>query len=406
MNDIQKAILEARSKQRELITKGFEPQDDSTIEKAKWNPGDIHPNGKWVFTEYKPGKFDWRNRKGGSAGSSDESKTSETVTNKEDNLSKFLSLAKKSVIDNKDNSPWEIPSNDINEGIKRFAKQQNLTDSEVSGLISRGVIKTGFEKKKNMGFTSIKFDSKKLQAELNSSGAQSKPANVLTKGSYVTYEVANIPHMGRVVSVDKDGKYANVRTTTGDLKSVSISKLKSADGLEKGWIERKMKERKYADGKTYNAEFEDSESTSDSKAEEQKKIEDKKGEKLNSLMEKYDGLPEKIKDNYKKVLSSIQEEGSKFYNFIKDLNDTSSGKLFIRPSDTRNSLEIMEVSSSFYSRQDGDAGDRKVESAFSNFDKVLKKHGVKTSVEYETAAGSYGGKGYISLDELKKLTSK
>lgn len=63
MNDIQKAILEARSKQRELITKGFEPQDDSTIEKAKWNPGDIHPNGKWVFTEYKPGKFDWRNIK-------------------------------------------------------------------------------------------------------------------------------------------------------------------------------------------------------------------------------------------------------------------------------------------------------------------------------------------------------
>lgn len=22
--------------------------------------GDIHPNGKWVWTEYKPGKFDWR----------------------------------------------------------------------------------------------------------------------------------------------------------------------------------------------------------------------------------------------------------------------------------------------------------------------------------------------------------
>lgn len=22
--------------------------------------GDIHPNGKWMWTEYKPGKFDWR----------------------------------------------------------------------------------------------------------------------------------------------------------------------------------------------------------------------------------------------------------------------------------------------------------------------------------------------------------
>lgn len=27
---------------------------------AKHNVGDIHPNGKWVWVEYKPGKFDWR----------------------------------------------------------------------------------------------------------------------------------------------------------------------------------------------------------------------------------------------------------------------------------------------------------------------------------------------------------
>ena len=32
------------------------------IEKAH-QVGDIHPNGKWVWTEYKPGKFDWRNLK-------------------------------------------------------------------------------------------------------------------------------------------------------------------------------------------------------------------------------------------------------------------------------------------------------------------------------------------------------
>ena len=29
------------------------------IEKAR-QAGDVHPNGKWVWTEYKPGKFDWR----------------------------------------------------------------------------------------------------------------------------------------------------------------------------------------------------------------------------------------------------------------------------------------------------------------------------------------------------------
>ena len=36
---------------------------DNYIEKAKHNVGDTHPNGKWVWTEYKTGKFSWRNRK-------------------------------------------------------------------------------------------------------------------------------------------------------------------------------------------------------------------------------------------------------------------------------------------------------------------------------------------------------
>ena len=34
-----------------------------TISKAR-QVGDMHPNGKWVWTEYKPGKFDWRPIKG------------------------------------------------------------------------------------------------------------------------------------------------------------------------------------------------------------------------------------------------------------------------------------------------------------------------------------------------------
>ena len=33
--------------------------DDSEVEKAH-NVGDLHPNGLWVWTEYAPGKFDWR----------------------------------------------------------------------------------------------------------------------------------------------------------------------------------------------------------------------------------------------------------------------------------------------------------------------------------------------------------
>lgn len=37
-----------------------------TISKAR-QVGDMHPNGKWVWTEYKPGKFDWRPIKGNKA---------------------------------------------------------------------------------------------------------------------------------------------------------------------------------------------------------------------------------------------------------------------------------------------------------------------------------------------------
>ena len=34
---------------------------EDVIEKAvSRKVGDAHPNGKWIWTEYKPGKFDWR----------------------------------------------------------------------------------------------------------------------------------------------------------------------------------------------------------------------------------------------------------------------------------------------------------------------------------------------------------
>ena len=49
-NDIEKAI-----------GAGYDPEGDDgdEVEKAH-QVGDVHPNGKWVWTEYKPGKFDWR----------------------------------------------------------------------------------------------------------------------------------------------------------------------------------------------------------------------------------------------------------------------------------------------------------------------------------------------------------
>ena len=43
-------------------------KNEQIIEKAvKRQVGDVHSNGKWVWTEYKPGKFDWRPIKSGSS---------------------------------------------------------------------------------------------------------------------------------------------------------------------------------------------------------------------------------------------------------------------------------------------------------------------------------------------------
>ena len=47
-----KKSVKATSEHKEAASK---PQ-----KQAKHNVGDLHPNGKWVWTEYKTGKFDWR----------------------------------------------------------------------------------------------------------------------------------------------------------------------------------------------------------------------------------------------------------------------------------------------------------------------------------------------------------
>lgn len=60
-------------------------QNKDEIEKAvQRKVGDLHPNGKWVWTEYKPGKFDWRPSKknaiGVAGGSSDGADKKTTAT--------------------------------------------------------------------------------------------------------------------------------------------------------------------------------------------------------------------------------------------------------------------------------------------------------------------------------------
>ena len=52
-------MFEEINKHRAAIANNIKKSFDIDIEKAH-QVGDAHPNGKWVWTEYKPGKFDFR----------------------------------------------------------------------------------------------------------------------------------------------------------------------------------------------------------------------------------------------------------------------------------------------------------------------------------------------------------
>lgn len=63
------AIIEDENKstkQNKAAAKAETPSADKTPGKRNWTPraerkvGERHPNGRWLWTEYKPGKFEWR----------------------------------------------------------------------------------------------------------------------------------------------------------------------------------------------------------------------------------------------------------------------------------------------------------------------------------------------------------
>lgn len=55
------AALAAKTEKAVKTTSGAEKSDNKPKRSPKHKVGDLHRNGKWVWTEYKPGKFDWRN---------------------------------------------------------------------------------------------------------------------------------------------------------------------------------------------------------------------------------------------------------------------------------------------------------------------------------------------------------
>lgn len=93
-NDIEKAI-----------GAGYDPEGGDGDEVAKAHQvGDAHPNGKWVWTEYAPGKFDWRGIKKNATEKKqkEEGNSSKEVDNLMDKIkffnNKYTDISKVSVI--------------------------------------------------------------------------------------------------------------------------------------------------------------------------------------------------------------------------------------------------------------------------------------------------------------------
>lgn len=412
MDDIQKAILEARSKQRELITKGFEPQDDSTIEKAKWNPGDIHPNGKWVFTEYKPGKFDWRNIKSTGA----QSKPAAATQSKPD-VAKQSETSKKVVYEHvyngkkyrkQSNGKWlEVSTEGMTK--KEHEAKAKEHDSNVNAIMSDDSIpyfkaaKDVREAKNHRDLSEDLSDKERTDEEVGLGAKKKDEEKGYKKGSFVTYEIANIPHEGRVVSVDKDGKYANVRNLAGDLNYISVKKLKSATEAEQKSIETKFKSRKYADGKTYNEEFEDEEigigkNDKNTFSAAFKTVENKLksiSEKINSLYTASHPAPTKIKNfinDFEGTAESIFKKlPENLFNFKFDLEQNWSDgnkKLDITAKVGFNtSLILKEYKKEWDERKKKYSYARPMEFCNYKMGELMKQYGIEKLVKFQPAAG-------------------
>lgn len=83
--DILEELALNRAARAENILKGF---NDNDIEKAH-NVGDIHPNGKWVWTQLSNGKYDWRVIKNNSGHNSGHNADNKQQLNNDLNIEKL-----------------------------------------------------------------------------------------------------------------------------------------------------------------------------------------------------------------------------------------------------------------------------------------------------------------------------
>lgn len=119
--------------------------------------GEVHPNGKWVWTEYKPGCFDWRTKKDGRRGKDPNSKAS--VKKREAQKKKDLSCTFEEFCER---------------AKKRSTKEFSAAQQEIRKLLLRGYklqptygtnlcfLKKGGEMTKSFPFDSVKAVFRKI----------------------------------------------------------------------------------------------------------------------------------------------------------------------------------------------------------------------------------------------------
>lgn len=101
---------------QENIEKAFDLGFDADnniegIEKAKHQVGDIHPNGRWVWTEWAPGKFDWKSLKGkhhknSASSQSNQQTTAQQQITDDKEVASFMDKIK--IFSNKYNDPSKV----------------------------------------------------------------------------------------------------------------------------------------------------------------------------------------------------------------------------------------------------------------------------------------------------------
>lgn len=190
------------------------------FEKAKHNVGDMHPNGKWVWTEFKPGKFDWRPvKKGGASAGGGVSKTPPNANASKPNAdnAKSGNVAKKNTSGSRsfsDMTPDEIVNyaNEATTSALESAINNKKLDKDVRQIAFNTL-------KKREDYDKTKVDSSDL---VGGYVAKPKP-KIVYKNKKPEVEI-EIPDSFTIRVPGKNGTLENKKSSTSGLRKLYASK--------------------------------------------------------------------------------------------------------------------------------------------------------------------------------------